>query len=586
MYLKSGAWEVLCKIDRASQNLQISNRHFLVNSMGYCNNGLSKLGVNMSEFTRRDFVQFLTGAGVMATKIAAITNLLPLSSCSSFKKVNKLPFTSLEPTSHDELVTVPGVDYNIMMTWGDIINDRGERFGFNNDYTMSVPFNGKSDESILWVNHEYLYPHLFHGRDVALDGPRTRKEVIAEMEALGGSLLKIKKEKDGLWKVDTRSKYNRRVHGRTPIPFAGANRKIAGKRTAIGTHGNCAGGITPWGNFLTCEEGYMVFFTDKLRDGTITEPAAFNWEQHFKHSHEHYGWVVEVEPLTGKAKKLVGLGRFAHECATCVKDKNGRTVVYSGDDSENQFIYKFIADKPDSLDHGELFVADIINGKWLSLDINKNEILKDRFKDQVEVLTYCREAAALLGATPCDRPEDIEVNPHNGDLLITLTNNKPKQNFHGSILKISELDDYSGMRFKAADFLVGGVKNKFACPDNLAFDHNGNLWLCSDISGSDMNKAKKPQYLPFKNNGLFYIPMSGDLAGTVHRVATAPVDAEFTGISFSPDGKSLFCSVQHPGEKSKSVKSLRSHWPNGGNALPRSAIVQFHGPVIDQLLGS
>ncbi len=539
----------------------------------------------MSEFSRRDFVQFLTGAGLMATKIATLSSMFPMSSCASFKKINKLPFKSLDPIKSDNLETVEGLSYNIMIRWGDVINSQGELYGFNNDYTASVPFNGKMDESILWVNHEYLYPHLFHGRDVAIGGPRSRKEIIKEMKALGGSLLKIKKGKDGLWNVDKNSKYNRRVDGETPMRIV-ADRKIAGRRIAIGTHGNCAGGVTPWGSFLTCEEGYMIFFTERDRKGKVLQKADFNWEQHISHPSEHYGWVVEVEPLTGKAKKLTGLGRFSHECATCIRDKKGRTVVYTGDDKEGEHIYKFIAEKNDSLEKGELFVADIKKGKWVSLDINKQEVLKKNFKDQTEVLTFCREAAKLLGATPCDRPEDIEINPHNGDVLVTLTNNKRAGNFHGSILKISEKEDFSGMNFEASDFLVGGPETKFACPDNMAFDRNGNLWLCSDISGSDMNKKSKPQYLPFKNNGIFFIPLSGKEAGKVHQVASAPIDAEFTGISFSPDGKSMFCSVQHPGEKSKSVKSLRSHWPEGGKSLPKSALVQFHGPVLDELLGS
>lgn len=539
----------------------------------------------MSEFTRRDFIQFLTGAGVMATKVGVLSSMLPMSSCSSFKKISKLPFLPLKPTKSDKVETVEGMNYNIMIKWDDVINAAGERYGFNNDYTASVPFNGKMDESIMWVNHEYLYPRLFHGRDVEINGPRTRKEIIKEMKALGGSLLKIKKGSDGLWSIQKRSKYNRRVDGTTPIPMI-ADRKIAGRRLAIGTHGNCAGGLTPWGTFLTCEEGFSIHFTDRDSKGNILPSGDFNWEQHISHPSEHYGWVVEIEPLTGKSKKLTALGRFSHECATCIRDKQGRTVVYTGDDKENEHIYKFIADKNDSLEKGELFVADITNGKWISMDIEKQPKLKENFKDQTEVLTYCREAAKFLGATPCDRPEDIEVNPHNGDVLVTLTNNKPKGNFHGSILKISEKDDFSGMEFEASDFMVGGPEAKFACPDNIAFDHNGNLWLCSDISGSDMNKSKKPQYQPFKNNGLFFIPLSGKMAGTVNQVASAPIDAEFTGISFSPDGKSMFCSVQHPGEKSKSMKSLRSHWPDGGSSLPRSALVQFYGPVVDELLGS
>src|SRR5690606_879502 len=108
--------------------------------------------------------------------------------------------------------------------------------------------------------------------------------------------------------------------------------------------------------------------------------------------------------------KLTSIGRYAHECATVVKTKDGKCAVYSGDDRVDQFIYKFISDKENSLETGKLYVADTINGRWLSLDINDQPILKKNFLDQTEVLIRTREAAALVGATPLARPEDIEVD--------------------------------------------------------------------------------------------------------------------------------------------------------------------------------
>ena len=208
---------------------------------------------------------------------------------------------------------------------------------------------------------------------------------------------------------------------------------------------------------------------------------------------------MEVDPLKGAAKKLTSLGRFAHECATCITSKDGRVVVYSGDDKADQCLYKFISDRPDSLESGELFVANLRKGQWISLDIEKQPILKANFKDQTEVLTFCREAAALVGGSKLDRPEDIEINPQNGEVLVTLTNNMKRFNFHGSILKIVEQGDHSSLKFKAQDFLVGGHSTGLSSPDNLAFDRNGNLWVCSDMSSKQM---AKPIYFPFKNNGL------------------------------------------------------------------------------------
>jgi secreted PhoX family phosphatase len=131
------------------------------------------------------------------------------------------------------------------------------------------------------------------------------------------------------------------------------------------------------------------------------------------------------------------------------------------------------------------------------------------------------------------------------------------------------------MTFKAADFLVGG--DDFSCPDNLAFDSKGNLWIATDMSGGAMNK---PPYTKFKNNGLFYVAMSGPEAGIVKQIASAPKDAELTGLSFSPDGKTLFMSVQHPGEKSGSLRTLTSHWPKGGDSEPLSSVVQIRGKLL------
>ena len=238
--------------------------------------------------------------------------------------------------------------------------------------------------------------------------------------------------------------------------------------------------------------------------------------------------------------------------------------------------------KTRSLKEGELFVANTIEGRWLSLSYDKNPLLQKEFKDQLDVLINCRKAARLLGATPQDRPEDIEINPHTKDVLVCLTNNIPKGNYFGKMLKIKE-DKANPLSktFSVEDFSMGG-RDGYACPDNIAFDKKGNLWMTTDMSGKLMNK---PPYSRFKNNGLFYIPLTGPNTGRATQVVSAPVDAELTGISFSPDYKTLFLSVQHPGEQSKSLNALTSHWPNGGNAIPEPAVVQIYGDALDRLMG-
>ena len=271
-----------------------------------------------------------------------------------------------------------------------------------------------------------------------------------------------------------------------------------------------------------------------------------------------------------------------HECATIHEAEDGRLVIYSGDDAVNQCLYKYISSEPRDLKNGKLYVADLVNGKWLSLDINDNPKLKKNFKNQTEIQIRTREAAKLVGGTPLDRPEDIEIDPITGHVFVSLTNNFPKGNKHGSILKIIEDEnDMFGMSFQHQTFLTGGKETGFACPDNMAFDKKGNLWFTTDMSGSLIDKEP---YEGLGNNGLFLFLRSGNNAGQLMQVASAPVDAELTGPFFSPDGKTLFLSVQHPGECSDSLDDLTSNWPDGGDAIPRPSVVAIQGPFLEALV--
>ena len=99
----------------------------------------------------------------------------------------------------------------------------------------------------------------------------------------------------------------------------------------------------------------------------------------------------------------------------------------------------------------------------------------------------------------------------------------------------------------------------------------GDLWFCCDVSGHSMHKDP---YATFANNGLYYLPLSGAKAGKAVRVASAPTAAELTGPSFAPDGRSMFLSVQHPGETSKSLQALTSRWQFDAKlGIPRCAVV-------------
>lgn len=518
---------------------------------------------------RRDFLKFISAA----TAVTAIDNSFAatMSQVRSPRQLSQIDYSGIPFSDKDDVILSKELDYKILLRWGDSLSAQ-DSFGFNNDYINFIPLNKKGDEGILWVNHESCDRFMILGH---LSNTPTKEEIEKEMYSVGGSLVHIKKnKKTKRWEYVKNSIFNRRVSGLTEIPFANGV-SILGRTSAMGTLGNCAGGKTPWNTILTCEENYDLFYGEtKLKDGNPYHFASeYSWENYYNNPPEHYGWVVEINPYTGQAKKHTSMGRMAHECATTTRAKNGKVVVYTGDDTAGEHLYKFISDTDNSLDTGQLYVANLEKGEWVSLDINSNDELKKTFSDKLDLLIHARRAAKIVGATPLDRPEDIEIHPVSKEVFVTLTNNKGKGNYHGSILKImEEKGDAGSLKFKHEYFLTGGEASGFSCPDNLAFDNRNNLWFTSDIAGSAM---KKEPYISFKNNGLFVVPVSGKNAGKVIQVASAPNNAEFTGPYFSPDYRSLFLSVQHPGELSKDQNNYLSHWPNGGNNKPSPCVIEL-----------
>lgn len=523
---------------------------------------------------RRHFLAFM-GA---ATTLAMVAE-------DGFAKppVQALPFTPLTPNGDDQLSLANGFVAGTLISWGDVLNKSGQTFGADNDYIAFLrPKGTKKDEAVLWINHESCDPLFISGRKPG--EPRLKEKIQLEQQAVGGSFVKIKKTK-GVWQVVANDVMNTRVDATTPIAFNNGN-SVMGQISARGTLGNCAGGYTPWGSVLTCEENYHHYYGevsfDEKGQRTVKRAAEdFGWADVDAMPPEHYGWVVELDPTSRKYKKLTGLGRFAHEGATVVK-AGKQLVVYMGDDTKGQCIYKFISKTNTSLDDGTLYVANVKEGKWIPLDVAHNPELKTKFGDQLSLLIRTREAAKMVGGTPMDRPEDIEIHPESGDIYLTLTNNPDVGNMFGSILKIKEQNgDHLNLKFTSETFMSGGAELGFACPDNLVFDKRGNIWMTCDVSETAMHKDP---YASFGSNALFYIPLQGPHAGKAYRVAIAPRDAEFTGPCFSDDGKTLFLSVQHPGASTKDRAQPTSTWNKGKHGLPRSAVVTIQGPAMEQLM--
>jgi secreted PhoX family phosphatase len=537
----------------------------------------------MDQLSRREFLKFL-GRSSVAVGLAPSV----LTGCSALvKKRFDTQFASIRPSVSDDLVLAEGFQYQVLLKSGDAISaDSSQKFGSDCDFNVYIPRDSQNPfDGYLWTNHENINPLLTLEADIKNGEKKTKEQVEREMDWVGGSLVRLFYE-NSRWQMDPSHPFNLRVTAKTPMRLV-APRAIEGTSTAIGTLGNCAGGLTPWGTVLSCEENFHIYYGDYTsstdRKKIFAKPDDdMGWHQHFDRSPLHYGWVVEFNPKTGESKKLTSLGRFAHEGATCVQAADGRTVVYMGDDAVDQCIYKFISDKPGSLENGTLYVASLEKKSWIPLSLSLDRKLQEKFKDQTELLCFAREASQIVGGTPLDRPEEIEQDPVTKDLFISLTNNVPKGRPHGSILRISEkAADPLALEFNFQTWLAGSPEVGISSPDNLAFDKSGNLWICTDRSGKLKNKDF---YKGLGNNGLFFVPTRGPFAGVAIQVASAPVDAEFTGPCFLPGGEALVLSVQHPGEYSDSLAELTSHWPNKKPNLPQSSVVLITGSQLKKLV--
>ncbi|MFC0189513.1 PhoX family phosphatase [Fictibacillus aquaticus] len=531
---------------------------------------------------------FLTYLGTGATALAAATSGLGVLSETVNAQSNSLmrmkprktgfKFQPIEPSSKDELVLPRGYTYDVVASYGDIINPSKDTFGYNNDYTLFFPMKEDEDRGLLWVNHEYTNPLYVEGEKV--NDKYTPAQIEKHLYNQGGSIIEVYQDKDGRWKLDRTSKFARRVTGLTPFALTGpakGSTAVKGATEVQGTFANCSGGRTLWNTVLSCEENF-----ESTSEEAGLEPA-------------HYGWVIEVDPFDPafKVRKHTALGRFNHENASMGIAKDGRAVVYMGDDKKDACVYKFIskgkynkaAGKKNSalLEEGTLYVADLKKGKWTALTIEavreaasgKADLL-EKFKTQGDVVVNCHDAAILLGGTPTDRPEDVEISPFDQTIFVAHTNNDKHGNMHGHITRFFEKDgDLGSEEFDFEIFAAGGRQSGFSAPDNLTFDSNANLWTVTDISSDKLNTAV---WKSFKNNGMFMIPTIGPDKGIAYQFASAPVQAELTGPCFTPDEKTLFLSVQHPGEETTDKANPTSTWPQirGGN-MPRPSVVAIRG---------
>lgn len=558
---------------------------------------------------------FLRGVGVLGVGAAAgvvIPTGTPVAALAGVKAAQVgvgtaemaaaagLNFTPLGVSLEDEIVLPEGYSYQMVVKTGDVINAEGRIFGDNADWTGWYPIDAldggnSQEEGILMVNNEYFNALFISGFTYAEGEEHTPEQIATEKAMCGVSSVHLRRV-DGVWQVVADSTIARRYDATDPIQFTGpvAGADVVGGATeVIGTMGNCSGGQTPWLTGLSCEENYQSYYgEDKNRLG-----GGYLWYEGGAMPEgtlpEHYGWVVEIDPYSGTAKKRTGMGRFRHENVAIGIGASGKVVAYMGDDRADSAVYKFISEGTydpanrdanlDILETGTLYVANFQRGTWVPVVFEGNEetlgnpdaVRGYTIASLADVLTYCAECAAALGGTRTDRPEDIEIHPQTGDVYIAFTNNSGHGNFHGQITRIIEADgDYESLAFGWDIFAVGGPQSGFSSPDNMIFDQKGYMWMVTDVSSGSLNSGI---YSFMGNNSMFVFPTSGEHMGKAFKFASGPVECEMTGQTWV-GGDTMFLAVQHPGEESASLEELSSHWPAGGDAVPSAGVIAIIGP--------
>ena len=342
----------------------------------------------------------------------------------------------------------------------------------------------------------------------------------------------------------------------------------------------------------------------------------------YRNEPNRFGWVVEIDPQNPSSTpvKHTAMGRFKHEGANIVIDEStGKAVAYMGDDERFDYLYKFVsrdsfdpsgtaaarAHNKKLLSNGDLFVARFTGdgfedgisdgtGIWIPLTRGGRSLVPGM--TIAEVLVFTRLAADKVAATPMDRPEDVQPSPATGRIYVACTNNTKRglpseipadeanprpANKDGHVVEITEVGGkHTGTRFRWMLFLICGDKasagtyfggytgavSPISCPDNLAFDSRGNLWISTDGQPSAIGL----------DDALHCVETAGALRGRVRQFLSVPAGAETCGPVIHDRDGSVFVAVQHPGEGG-SWETPQSAFPDYGSGVfagPRPSIVQ------------
>lgn len=335
-----------------------------------------------------------------------------------------------------------------------------------------------------------------------------------------------------------------------------------------------------------------------------------------------FGWIVEVDPEDPRSApvKHTAMGRFKHEGATVIVNADGHVVAYMGDDERFDYLYRFVSrdtirrgkgardrrHNKSLLSEGDLSVARFTGdgtedgvsdgtGEWIPLTQGGRSMVPGFTVE--EVLVFTRLAADAVQATKMDRPEDVEPSLATGKVYVACTNNtdrgKPGKegatepnprnaNKDGHVVELEPTGgDHTAPTFAwnlllicgdaaSAGTYFGGYEgpvSPISCPDNVAFDSQGNLWVSTDGQPSAIKL----------DDGLFKVPVSGPERGRVQQFLAVPAGAETCGPVIRDREGSVLVAVQHPGEDG-TWAAPQSRFPDyvAPGATPRRG--EFAGP--------
>ncbi|WP_312398301.1 alkaline phosphatase PhoX, partial [Chryseobacterium sp.] len=389
-------------------------------------------------------------------------------------------FTSIVPTAQTGKLIIPAEHkYQMILKEGDNYTEGGGLVGGQNDFTAYVAKNGSSTNGYLSVNHE------------TNPGGVTMAEINYNPTSK-------------LWQLSR----SRAVSFSDP--------------SLVQTIRNCSGGITPWGTIITAEE--QTTSADVNGDGM-----------------KDYGWLVEIDPATaqvisknadGTKGKLWQMGIMNHENVVI---NNAGTIAYYGEDGGTHMVYKFVADTPNDLSSGDLYVLKLDQGlttagdpvgttaTWVQVP---NKLKSDQ--------NNTASAAQTLGGTRFNGVEDVDISPIDGKIYFTAKGLDRVYRLQDNGATASQVETFVGGASTTYSFdTAQGVKTEAWGDgnDNLTFDELGNLWVLQDGG---------------KNYIWVIAPDHTAANPKVKLFASMPAGSEPTGLTFTPDHKFGFFSVQHP----------------------------------------